>query len=42
MRFNFQIEGDTDEEKVFQEICAIIDNTIFVHGILFNFMRSRF
>uniref|UniRef100_A0A1I8BKM8 Zeta_toxin domain-containing protein n=1 Tax=Meloidogyne hapla TaxID=6305 RepID=A0A1I8BKM8_MELHA len=29
-----QIEGDTDEEKVFQEVCAIIDNTIFVHGFL--------
>ncbi|KAF7630938.1 hypothetical protein Mgra_00008807 [Meloidogyne graminicola] len=29
-----QVEGDTDEEKVFHEICAIIDNTIFVHGML--------
>uniref|UniRef100_A0A914MN25 Adenylate kinase isoenzyme 5 n=1 Tax=Meloidogyne incognita TaxID=6306 RepID=A0A914MN25_MELIC len=26
-----QSEGDADEERVFQEICAIIDNTIFVH-----------
>lgn len=39
---NLQIEGDSNEEKVFQEICAIIDNTIFIQGFLLHWYIVKF